>query len=66
MRARAAALAFASLGAGAAGAEEAGPSGVSFYGLVGLDVASTKRSDATPRALAMQSAGLNAPFWAVG
>ncbi|CAG4921338.1 porin [Paraburkholderia saeva] len=38
-------------------------SSATLYGLVGLDVASTKRSDGPPRSFAEQSPGLTAPFW---
>ena len=38
-------------------------SSASLYGLVGLDIASTRRSDGPPRSFAEQSPGLSAPFW---
>ncbi|VWB25622.1 porin [Burkholderia lata] len=34
-----------------------------LYGLIGLDVAGTKRSGGPPAAIAMQSPGLTAPYW---
>nr|WKF59179.1 Outer membrane porin protein [Paraburkholderia busanensis] len=38
---------------------------VALYGLVGLDVADTKRSGGPAAALAEQSPGLTAPFWGI-
>jgi predicted porin len=38
---------------------------VTLYGLVGLDIASTKRSNGPPAAIAEQSPGLTAPYWGI-
>jgi len=38
---------------------------VTLYGLVGLDIASSKRSSGPPAALAEQSPGLTAPYWGI-
>ncbi|ACD15893.1 porin [Paraburkholderia phytofirmans] len=38
---------------------------VTLYGLVGLDIASSKRSNGPPAALAEQSPGLTAPYWGI-
>ena len=38
---------------------------VTLYGLVGLDIADTKRSNGPPAAIAEQSPGLTAPYWGI-
>ncbi|WP_144142829.1 porin [Paraburkholderia sp. BCC1884] len=38
---------------------------VTLYGLVGLDIASSKRSNGPPAAIAGQSPGLTAPYWGI-
>ncbi|MGA9917079.1 MAG: porin, partial [Paraburkholderia sp.] len=38
---------------------------VTLYGLIGLDIASTKRSNGPPAAIAEQSPGLTAPYWGI-